>query len=47
MWRIIIIQGDNCIKAGFNEMADAIEYLSTSLECGDNGTEVSIKYEEE
>lgn len=47
MWTVTIIQKNNSVRIGFNHMTDAIEYASTSLECGDNGTEVSIKEEEE
>lgn len=43
MWAVSVKQNNGIVKFGFNEMVDAIEFTSQCLECGDQGTEVSVK----
>lgn len=47
MWAVSVKQNNEIVKFGFNEMVDAIEFTSQCLECGDQGTEVSVKEIEE
>lgn len=47
MWIVMIKQDKAVVRFGFNNMNDALEFVSTCAECGDEGIEVMIKQEDE
>ena len=47
MWIVMVKQDKAVVRFGFNNMSDAMEFVTTCAECGDEGTEVMIKQEDE
>ena len=47
MWKVTVIQDENGVMFGFNLLNDAVRFAEDCLECGDKGTKVMIKKEEQ
>lgn len=44
MWVVVIKQqGENKVRFGFNKSSDALSFVETCMECGESGTEITIK----
>lgn len=46
MYIVVVIYNENEIVFRFNELSDALEFASTCIETGDNGTSVEIRKDE-
>ena len=46
MYIVVVIYSENEIVFRFNELSDALEFASTCIETGDNGTAVEIRKDE-
>jgi hypothetical protein len=47
MYRVIVSNNDQEVAFAFNHSSDALRFAETCLECGDEGTTVTIKEQEE
>lgn len=47
MWIVVVKQKESEVEFGFNKMTDAMDFISICLECGNEGTEINIKTQEE
>ena len=47
MYIVVVIYSENEIIFRFNELSDAMEFASTCIETGDNGTAVEIRKDDQ
>lgn len=47
MWIVVVKQSENKVRFGFNKSSDALSFVETCMECGEIGTEITIKEVEE